>query len=78
MVYAGGVFSRVGGQERKGVVAIDLSGGILTWKPGMVGFGAFALAASNQTLHVGGHFSELGGAQRANFGSVPIPNANDD
>jgi beta-lactam-binding protein with PASTA domain len=63
-VYAGGWFTRIGGELRTYVAALDASTGKATsWKGGANGF-VNALAVSGSTLYTGGSFMSAGGEYR--------------
>ena len=72
-VYAGGVFSRVGGRVRHNLAALDASTGAATaWNPkahGGLG-GVHALAVSGATVYVGGSFASIGGQVRHNLAAL--------
>jgi hypothetical protein len=64
-VYAGGVFTSVGGQPRRNLAALDPTTGAATdWTPNPDGMGVFALAVSGQTVYAGGRFESIGGRRR--------------
>ncbi len=63
-VYAGGAFTSIGGQARRGIAALDAtSGGAIGWNPHAEG-GVLALAVSGTTVYAGGQFSSIGGSTR--------------
>jgi hypothetical protein len=62
-VYAGGDFSSIGGQNRRGIAALDATTGLATdWNPGAGS--VYALAVSGSTVYAGGFFSSSGGQNR--------------
>ena len=79
-VYAGGLFSSIGGQNRNNIAALDASSGLATaWDPDAGGDYPYdyvqALAVSGSTIYVGGPFTSIGGQNRgylARF-SPPAP-----
>ena len=63
-VYAGGVFSSIGGQPRLYFAALDSATGLATaWNPG-ADFVVSALAVSGSTVYAGGSFTSIGGQPR--------------
>lgn len=70
-VYVGGAFDRIGGQARRNVAAVDLSGAVTAWNPGASG-PVYALAVRGDLLQVGGRFDRLGGLDRANLAAVQV------
>ena len=69
-VYAGGVFSAVGGQTRNNLVAVDATTGLVTaWNPN-VNAPVSALAASGSTVYAGGEFSAAGGQARSHLAAL--------
>ncbi|MCX7017203.1 MAG: hypothetical protein NTW86_32340 [Candidatus Sumerlaeota bacterium] len=63
-LYAGGIFSAVGGQPRNCIAAVDLATGAATpWNPD-ANDAVYALAASGLTIYAGGYFSTIGGQAR--------------
>jgi outer membrane protein assembly factor BamB len=75
IVYAGGDFAIVGGQARSRIAALDAATGAVTaWNPSASGgsFGptVFALAASGNTVYVGGSFASIGGQPRNNVAAI--------
>jgi hypothetical protein len=64
-VYAGGVFTSIGGQSRNHIAALDAVTGAATgWDPNPNGFVVSALAASGATVYAAGQFSSMGGQAR--------------
>jgi beta-propeller uncharacterized protein DUF5122 len=60
-VYAGGNFSRIGGQARSSIAALDAATGHATaWNPGVDDI-VTAFAVSGSTVYVGGAFTTIGG-----------------
>jgi hypothetical protein len=69
-LYAGGSFSRVGGEIRSNLAAFDARDGTLTpWNPAPNG-GVIALAASGNTIYAGGQFTAVGGQPRRHLAAV--------
>ena len=74
-VYAGGAFNSVGDiRTRNGLAALDPKTGAPTsWNPGSVWGGngvVEALAASGNTVYVGGDFSKIGGRSRPDIAAI--------
>ncbi|HEY9007469.1 MAG TPA: T9SS type A sorting domain-containing protein [Ohtaekwangia sp.] len=65
-LYAGGVFSLVGGQSRTHLAAVDTeTGTVLSWAPDVAGSGINKLVARGSTVYVTGDFPKsIGGAYR--------------
>lgn len=65
LIYAGGRFDTINGQNRNLVAAIDAISGIPSpWNPSANNFTVFALAVSDSTVYVGGDFDSIGGQNR--------------
>jgi hypothetical protein len=79
-LYAGGYFTSLGGQARDGLAALNANPSAAAtataWNPAppVAGSGSaptvFALAASANTVYVGGSFTEMGGQQRSSLAAV--------
>ena len=67
VVYAGGSFTSIGGQQRNHIAEIDAATGLpnLLWNPNTNG-DVFSLVVSGTSLYVGGRFT--------NIGSTPVSN----
>ena len=67
MVYAGGYFTELGGQERGYAGAVNMSTGLATpWNPGASRYGYVeTLAISGDTVYACGHFTSIGGQPRS-------------
>jgi trimeric autotransporter adhesin len=68
-VYVGGYFSSIGGQQRKGIAALDATTGLA--KPWNANAGTasspawiFSLAVNGSTVYAGGQFTSMGGQTR--------------
>ncbi|MBI5451113.1 MAG: Ig-like domain-containing protein [Gammaproteobacteria bacterium] len=75
-VYAGGVFTNIGGLTRQYLAALDLARGntITTWSP--VANGAVnALAVSGGAVYAGGAFTAIGGVTRSHLAAVDAAGA---
>ena len=69
-ILIGGNFSVVSGEPRQGLARLLADGTLdTTWNPGTDGI-VRAIAVSGSTIYVGGDFSTLGSAARANVGAV--------
>jgi WD40 repeat protein len=63
-LYAGGIFTAIGGQSRTSLAELDVSTGLATsWNPGASST-VNALAVDGTTLYVGGSFTSIGGQPR--------------
>jgi trimeric autotransporter adhesin len=72
LVYLGGNFTHMGGQDRRGVVAVDRTTGAATgWEPGVIG-NVWCLARSGRTLYVGGSFEDTWGGARDNAAAFDL------
>jgi hypothetical protein len=68
-VYVGGSFSRIAGQSRQGLVALDpVSGAVQRWDPSPNG--AVKAISPGSVIYVGGDFNRVGGEQRRNLAAV--------
>jgi hypothetical protein len=65
-VYAGGLFSSLGGMTRAGLAEIDASGTLTAFAPNLGGT-VNALAVDGSTLHVGGDFASIGAANTGSY-----------
>ncbi len=69
-VYVGGNFTRIGGQPRNNIAALDAStGNPKPWNPD-ANFGVTALVVSGSRLYVGGLFTSIGGQIRNNIAAL--------
>ncbi len=69
-VYAGGIFTSIGGVPRGEVAAIDDSTGHVTsWDPEANGF-VLTLAVSGSTVYAGGTFTTIGGQSRSRLAAL--------
>jgi hypothetical protein len=71
-VYAGGIFTSIGGQARGSIAALDASSGLATpWNPNPSGGGLVdVLTISGSTVYAGGSFSSMGGQTRKNIAAL--------
>jgi Domain of unknown function (DUF5122) beta-propeller len=70
VVYAGGSFTRAGGQPRSNIAAFHTSGGVVsTWQPASDG-PVDAIAVSGSTVYLGGSFAHVDGAARIRLAAV--------
>jgi hypothetical protein len=77
VIYVGGTFSRMGGEPRKCLAAIDRgTGHVLPWAPepagGIPSTRVETLALRGQTLYVGGYFSSIASAPRADLAALDV------
>jgi hypothetical protein len=70
-LYLGGTFSRINGQRRVGLGAVEAigTGRLTAWNPGP-DLGVFAIAAANGTIYVGGTFTDVGGFRRNRLAAI--------
>ncbi len=77
-VYAGGLFTSIGGPTRNRIAALDATVNTFnatTWNPS-AGGAVYAIAVSGSTVYAGGQFASIGGQPRhgfAQFDSPPVP-----
>jgi hypothetical protein len=72
IVYVGGGFQLIGGDDRKYLAAINaVTGQGTSWNPGADG-SVLTLLLDNGLLYVGGYFSSLGGQKRGNLGAIDL------
>jgi hypothetical protein len=57
-VYAGGAFTKIGGQDRAYLAALDATGAATDWNPGADNF-VLTLATSGTTVYAGGQFTKM-------------------
>jgi hypothetical protein len=71
-LYAGGVFTTVGGAARSGLAALNAVSGALdtAWKPSPGGGAVEALALSGSRLFVGGAFTTVGSSTRNRLAAI--------
>ena len=62
-VYVGGTFTTIGGQARSNLAAVETSGAVTDWNPGVDG-PVYALEASENGRTIGGRFSRVGSVDR--------------
>ena len=76
VIYAGGVFTSIGGQPRNNVAAISAADGMATtWDPNANGE-VNALAVSGSTVYAGGHFTTIGGQTRNCIAALNVADGN--
>jgi trimeric autotransporter adhesin len=76
VVYVGGAFTRIGGQDRYHLAALDEATGTATsWNPRINTHGeVYKIAADGPVVYVGGYFTAMGGESQPNlaqFGELP-------
>ena len=75
-VYAGGMFSTIGGSARESIAALDPEGAATSWDPGATGNSSGsqpivrALVVSPPRVYVGGELAAMGGARRRNIAAI--------
>lgn len=70
IVYIGGIFTKVGGQTRMNVAAIDaISGEVLAWNPGTDGW-VSVIAVKGSAVYLGGGFTSVAGSTRNRAAAV--------
>ncbi|MCG8436287.1 MAG: hypothetical protein MJA83_19895, partial [Gammaproteobacteria bacterium] len=76
VVYAGGGFEKVGGEDRSYLAAIDTdqTGTVLLWNPS-AGNWVYALAASGNTIYIGGNFADIGNEERKYLAAIATDEA---
>ncbi|MBK7085833.1 MAG: hypothetical protein IPH53_14665 [Flavobacteriales bacterium] len=73
-VYAGGLFTNIGGQARNRIAAINKATGLATgWNPNANGSEVAALAVLGSTVYAGGDFSTIGGQTRNRIAALMLP-----
>ena len=72
IVYVGGPFSRIGGQARGRLAALDATTGLATaWNPS-ANNAPVAIVANGNTVYAGGYFTSVGGQPRNDFAAVDV------
>ena len=75
-LFVGGMFTEIGGQARNGLAAIDMTTAmVLPWDPNATSnfdgyFPVCAVARSQDTIYLGGTFTEMGGHVRRGLAAV--------
>ena len=69
IVYAGGNFTTVDGQQRKYLAGINTNGTLSDWDPD-ADAKVFALAFADDVIYAGGHFSEIGEHARRRLAAI--------
>jgi hypothetical protein len=70
-LYAGGVFTQMGGRARSCAAAIDATtGAVLPWDPSANWPGVLAMARGGDTIFLGGVFTQVGGQPRQSLAAV--------
>jgi hypothetical protein len=70
VVYAGGLFNRVGGQVRDNIAAVDAAGGAPTAWDSDANDRVYALVVSGGTVYAGGFFTRVGGQPRTGIAAL--------
>src|SRR5262245_23701802 len=69
-IYAGGLYTSIGGQPRNNIAALDAATGAATaWNPNASSY-VEALAVSGSTVYAGGQFITIGGLPRSKIAAV--------
>jgi hypothetical protein len=73
VVYAGGLFGTIGGQNRQKLAALDPATGVATsWNPSVVGGQVMTLAVRDQQMYAGGNFASVGGQSRDQIAAIDL------
>jgi predicted small secreted protein len=76
VIYVGGLFSTIGGQERALVAALDAETGQVTdWNAHAEGGFVTSIAIRGNTMYVGGGFSRMGGEPCSNLAALDLHSA---
>lgn len=69
VIFAGGGFTRVGGERRSNLAAFDAQGQLLPWNPGATGINRHvsALAIDQDVIYAGGEFTQVGDEPRSHL-----------
>lgn len=71
LLYVGGVFTNIDGQNRNRLVAFNIANGSITsWNPNINSDGVTCMASNANTLFVGGKFTLIGSSFRNNLGAI--------
>ena len=75
-IYLGGSFSKVNGQDRWNIAAVDATTGALVsgFVPSVGGSGVYALATIGDTVYAGGLFTQANGVARKNLAAFNTSN----
>lgn len=75
-IYLGGSFSKVNGQDRWNIAAVDAATGALVsgFAPSVGGSGVYALATVGDTVYAGGLFTQANGVARKNLAAFNTGN----
>jgi hypothetical protein len=72
LVYAGGIFSEIGGKPRGNIAALDIATGEATdWNPDANNT-VLAMELSGSTLYAGGEFTSIGGQSRNRIAALDV------
>ena len=75
-VYVGGSFTSIGGQQRRGIAALNASTGQATsWNPNASNW-VRAIAIKGTTVYVGGRFTSIGGQSRNALAAIDVATGN--
>jgi|GEM_PF-1161272 hypothetical protein len=72
--FIGGDFTKVGGEQRKGLARLNADGSLNSWNPGTNG-SVSSMVLRGNILYIMGSFTQLGGSVRQRLGSVDITTA---
>jgi len=73
-LFVGGAFTTVAGENRNNLASVTISSGALTtWNPNVTGTAIYTICPGSDgtSLYVGGSFTQVNGADRANIAEIP-------
>ncbi len=71
ILYVGGLFTNIDGQNRNRLVAFNITNGSITsWNPNVNSVGVTCMASNANTLFIGGKFTTVGSNFRDNLGAI--------
>ena len=72
ILYAGGSFSIIDGNERGKLAAVDNNGQLTDWSPNVDGAVVHSLLAAEGQVYLGGDFTHVDGETRGNIASIDL------